>query len=330
MKKSLSLLFGALLPSMFIALGACGDDVIDADAGDDDDTDASRQDATPIPPPKDATADARDSSKPDGDAKDVDVADADADSDGETSVPLTPPSTFVDALAAAYCTNYDGCCATDPSIPAANGTNSCLQSATTLGFFSGLLDAYNIHPQVAAGNKVRVDDALMTSCLAKVGTLGCINVEDNVPAAAWRGVLEDCSGALYGIGEADDACFSDVECGKAFSCRGATDAVAGKCTKLSILGETGSNTGSTYSDSCSYRGFSAEVQLHLDTSLTCQPLQGLGDPCLPGNADAYDGFDVNCESRACSLDAEDGTDTGFYCDNFKNDLYSCVYSIPAP
>lgn len=328
MKKNLSLLVGAALP-VFLMIGACGDDTVDAGLRSDEDEDATARDATALPPAPDARTDARADSGSDGDAgtesdgdadlPDVDVPDVDVPDGG------TPPAVFVTALQNAYCANYNDCCTGDPSTPAAGPT--CLESVQTLGFFSGLLDAYYLNPAVAASAKVRVDEALMASCLANVAALGCVNVENQVPATAWKGVLEDCSGALYGTGVAGDDCLSDIECGKELSCRGiqSDPGGVGTCTALSTLGLAGANTGPTFSDSCSYRGFGEGTNLHVDSTNTCQPLRATGEPCFAG--DEFGGFDVNCESRACSFDDEVAP-TGLFCSDVKNDLYICVYKLP--
>ena len=328
MKKSLSLLVGAIVPAILF-VGACGDDVYDAEPGDQD-VDASRRDATDIPPARDAAADARTDGRadadPDGDTPDVDVPDVDVP---DVEVPLTPPSTFVSALEAAYCANYDRCCATDPNTPAAGAT--CAASVQDPGFFSGLFDAYYQKPEIATSSRVRVDEAAMTACLANVNALGCINVEDQVTATAWRGVLEQCSAALYGVGVDGDPCLSDIECDKTTSCRGAAQGT-GICTTLSTAGQGGNSSGPLYSDSCSYRGYGqqqanpAVPPLHVDHTSVCAPLRATGQRCFEG-PDPYAGFDVNCESRACSADDE-ANPTGLYCSDFKNDLYRCVYALP--
>jgi hypothetical protein len=333
---------------MFIVLGACGDDVIDAAGGDDDDTDASRQDVTNLPPAKDTSTDAKDgsnadadSSKPDGDVPDGDVPDGDADAG-----PLFQSGEFVSKLAAAFCTNYDGCCQADDIYAPPAGTPTCAASIadpeffrSDIGrtFFAGLLDGYYYNVNVANSEHIVVDDDLGKTCLDKIAALGCVRNHDTVAAADWKLITQTCSSALHGDRVADQDCYSDVECATGFSCQGATnDAAAppGKCKVLLAKDVGVYTTGPSYSDSCSYRGFGSVTGLHTGytaTGDTCQQQQAMLDAaCRPGDPEPFAGDDYNCASGACALNnADENAADGNVCSAFKWDPYACSnFSLP--
>lgn len=346
MKKSLSLLLGAVVPSLFLVLGACGDDVVDAELGDDDpDTDASRQDATPVPRRDAGDADARETSADTGtrdgdtDSSDGDGGDSDADAGR-----LFQPGEFVTRLAQAYCANYDGCCQADDIYAPAAGTPTCGDSIADPNFFrtdgrtffNGLLDSYYYNVNVAASTRVVVDDVKGQSCLDKVAALGCIRNLNEVPAADWKSLLQDCALALHGDGVANSDCYSDAECATSFTCQGAGTGAAdppGKCMAFQEAGDPWIQTGQSYGDSCSYKGFAAVTELHngyTATGDTCQPQRALGSACRPGDPDPFTGDDFNCATGACSLnDPDENAATGYSCTAFKWDPYACsTFALP--
>ncbi len=354
MKKSLSLLLGTLVPCVLLT-GACGDDVFDAGAGDADQDADARQDATPLPPPRDASQDGDAVADADGDADadaDADgdaVADARADArdtgspdadvpDGDAELPPDPAiATFVQALASAACDNYDRCCAgrVDPTLPADAPT--CAQSAAVdTRFFGGLLNAYYYSPNVATRNKVRIDTALATACVEKINALGCI--VDGIPGSDWKGVLQNCSGALTGVGAAGDTCYSDLECDRDNSCIGAiANGAPGVCTAMREVGEPHQNSAQFNGDSCSYRGYGFTPELTPGLrisraaeggSTVCLPQRALGERCQPFTALIdFDGFDQDCLSYACGFVG--GGETGAVCVETKTDSFYCgQYQIP--
>lgn len=335
MKKNLARVAAVLVPIGFVVV-ACGDDVIDASASGEEDA-SVRADATNIPPPPDGAADARNDS-PDSDVDadvDVDAADGavpDADA-GEQPDPRI--LTFVNALGAAACTKYETCCAGATPEPAP-GRITCTQAIQQdPQFFSALLDPFYFNVNVASSTRVRIDQALADSCLAKVNAMACLNVA--VPAADWKAILQDCSQALYGIGVDGDPCYSDIECDKDHVCNTAVRGGApGTCRPVRPLGELYTSSAQYDGDSCSYRGFGFgtgrraqpdSAAAEASGAYRCLPQQALGDPCVPfTNPDDFRGSDKDCASYACGFN--DAFDQAV-CVDVKTDLFYCDQYVSA-
>lgn len=337
MKKNLARVAAVLVPTVLV-VGACGDDVIDASASGDDDA-SIRADATDIPPPPDGAPDARsDASNPDAETDATPDLDASPDADPDADAGEQPDPrilTFVNALGAAACANYETCCAGATPEPAP-GRITCSQAIQNdPRFFSGLVDPFFFSANVATSTRVRIDQTLADSCLAKVSAMGCINVA--VPAAEWKAILQDCSQALFGIGVEGDPCYSDIECDKDHICNDAVrGGAAGTCFAIRPSGALYTNSAQYDGDSCSYRGFGFgtgrrsqpdSVEAEATGQYRCLPQQPLGAPCVPfTDPDDFRGTDKDCASYACGFNEAFDQAT---CVDVKTDLFYCDQYVSA-